>query len=233
MRQGTSLTGRSDRRYYEAVQRLRLRFSRGEELKYISHLDVMRLWERVLRRADIPMAYSEGFSPHPRISLAAPLPIGVTSEAELMDVVISKAVSPYFLIQNTKPQLPKGMEVFEVLQVSLTAPSLQSQAQFIDYRVSDRSNRSAEEIKSAITAMLRADKLPWHHERDTGPRFYDLRPLIEDLWLESWKDQFFTLGMRLRCDARGTGRPEQVTAALALTDHPGMVHRTKITLAGS
>jgi radical SAM-linked protein len=219
--------------YDEAVQRLRLRFSRGEELKYISHLDLMRLWERVLRRAEIPMAYSEGFSPHPRISLAAPLPIGVTSEAELMDVVVNKAVSPYFFMQNTKPQLPRGVEVFEIQQVPLTAPSLQSQAQFIDYRVSGSSDRTEEEIRNAVTATLQAEKLPWHHMRDTGPRHYDLRPLIEDLWLESWQDHVFTLGMRLRCDAQGTGRPEQVTAVLGLTDHPSLVHRTRITLAGS
>jgi len=215
------------------VQRLRLRFSRGEELKYVSHLDLMRLWERALRRAGIPIAYSEGFSPHPRISLAAPLPVGVTSEAELMDVVVQKVVSPYFFMQNTKPQLPRGMEVFEVLQVPLTAPSLQSQTQFIDYRVSDRSDRTADEIRGAINATLQAEKLPWHHMRDTGPRFYDLRPLIEDLSLVSWLDHIFTLGMRLRCDTRGTGRPEQVTAALGLTEHPGLVHRTKIILAGS
>jgi radical SAM-linked protein len=215
------------------VQRLRLRFSRGEELKYISHLDLMRLWERALRRAGIPVAYSEGFSPHPRISLAAPLPIGVTSEAELMDVVVKKAVSPYFFMQNTKGQLPRGMEVFEVVQVALTTPSLQSQAQFIDYRVSDRSDKTADEIRSAITATLQAKKLPWHHMRDTGPRFYDLRPLIEELRLVSWQDHIFTLGMRLRCDAHGTGRPEQVTASLGLTEHPSLVHRTKIILAGS
>jgi radical SAM-linked protein len=227
------LTHRRHQRYDEAVQRLRLRFSRGEELKYVSHLDLMRLWERVLRRAEIPIAYSEGFSPHPRISLAAPLPIGVTSEAELMDVVVKKAVSPYFFMQNTKPQLPRGVEVFEVQQVPLTIPSLQSQAQFIDYRVSDRSEKTEAEILGAVTATLQAEKMPWHHMRDTGPKHYDLRPLIEDLWLESWQDCVFTLVMRLRCDSQGTGRPEQVTAALGLTDHPSLVHRTKITLAGS
>ena len=64
------------------MQRLRIRFSRGEEIKYISHLDIMRMWERVLRRAELPLAYSEGFSHHPRISLAVPLAIGVTSDAE-------------------------------------------------------------------------------------------------------------------------------------------------------
>jgi len=75
------------------MQRIRVRFSRGEELKFISHLDIMRLWQRSLHRADIPLAYTEGFSPHPRISLAAPLAVGVTSQSELMDVFCSKWVS--------------------------------------------------------------------------------------------------------------------------------------------
>ncbi len=179
------------------------------------------------------MAYSEGFSPHPRISLALPLPIGVTSEAELADVVVRKAVSPFSFLQHTRPQLPSGMEVLEVQQVSLTAPSLQSLTRFVEYRVSVRSGGTREDVCDAVAATLRAEKLPWHHMRDTGPRHYDLRPLIEDLKLESWDEGLATLGMKLRCDARGTGRPEQVTAALGLTGHPVLVHRTRIILAGS
>ncbi len=69
------------------MQRLRTSFSRGEELKFLSHLDLMRLWERAFRRAGISLASSEGFTPHPRISLAAPLSVGTTGQAELMDVI--------------------------------------------------------------------------------------------------------------------------------------------------
>jgi radical SAM-linked protein len=65
------------------MQRLRIRFSRGEEIKYISHLDLMRLWQRALNRAGLEIAYSEGFNPHPRMSLAAPLALGVTSNKYL------------------------------------------------------------------------------------------------------------------------------------------------------
>jgi radical SAM-linked protein len=72
------------------MQRLRLKFGRGEDLKFLSHLDLMRLWERALRRAGLPLAYSEGFTPHPQIALAAPLLVGVTSDAELMDVSLSR-----------------------------------------------------------------------------------------------------------------------------------------------
>ena len=71
------------------MQRLRIKFRRGAEVKYISHLDIMRLWQRALNRAGIALAYSEGFHPHPKISLAVPLAVGVTSEAELMDIILT------------------------------------------------------------------------------------------------------------------------------------------------
>jgi radical SAM-linked protein len=63
---------------------LRIKFQRDREIRFISHLDILRLWQRALHRARIPLAYSEGFSPHPRISMAAPLSIWVPVEAELM-----------------------------------------------------------------------------------------------------------------------------------------------------
>src|SRR3990172_6617082 len=106
------------------MQRLRLTFSRGEAVKHLSHLALMRLWERALRRADLPLAYSQGFSPHPRLSLAAPLAIGVTSSAELMDIFLERRVSPLFLLKTLKGQLPGGIDLLEVLEVGLGLPSL-------------------------------------------------------------------------------------------------------------
>ena len=214
------------------MQRLRLTFSRGEEIKYISHLDLMRCWERALRRAEVPLAYSEGFTPHPRISLAAPLPIGVTSEAELMDISLQKSLSPYFFIQSLRKQLPLGIDILEVQQIPLVAPSLQSQVRYAEYRVVVKASQSVGEMQTAITSLLEAERLPWQHMRDTGPRYYDLRALIKHIWLVSGDGSTFTLGMRLRCDPQGTGRPEQVSQALGLTEYPDSIHRTKLTLAG-
>ncbi len=116
------------------MQRLRLTFSRGEELKYISHLDLMRLWQRALRRAHIPLAYSQGFSPHPKLSLAAPLAIGVTSSGELMDIFLDHRVSPHFFINAVSKQLPPGIDISEVIEVGLGLPSLQSQVLYADMR---------------------------------------------------------------------------------------------------
>lgn len=212
------------------MQRLRIRLSRGEEIKFISHLDIMRLWERALRRAQIPLAYSEGFNPHPRISLAAPLPVGVTSEAELMDVFTVKWVSPHWFTGIINEQLPPGIEILEVYPIALTLPSLQSMVRYAEYRVEIATEKSPEEVESAIATLLSAEHLPWHHQRDTGQRDYDLRALIDDIWFISRDDSHLTIGMRLRCGSNGSGRAEQVTAALGLTYYPQSIHRTKLIL---
>ena len=212
------------------MQRLRIRFCRGQELKFISHLDILRLWQRALHRAEITVAYSEGFNPHPRISLAAPLPIGVTSQAELMGILCTKWVSPHFLTAAVNQQLPPGIEILQVYQVALTMPSLQSQVRYAEYRVEVETEKGQKDIESALTELLSMKHLPWQHQRDTGTRNYDLRALIDDLWLIDWHSGYCTLGMRLRCDNNGSGRPEQVTTALGFTCHPQLIHRTKLIL---
>ncbi len=215
------------------MQRLRIRFCRGEEVKFISHLDIMRLWQRALHRAGISLVYSEGFSPHPRISLAAPLPIGVTSEAELMDIFCSKWGSPQYFTQVVSQQLPPGIEILQVYPIALNLPSLQSQVRYAEYKVKIEAEKDQKDIESAVTSLLSADHLPWQHQRDTGPRSYDLRALIDDLWLVDWQQSQATIGMRLRCDSSGSGRPEQVAAALGFTGYPQSIHRTKLILKTS
>ena len=212
------------------MQRLRLTFSRGEEIKYISHLDLMRLWQRVLRRADIPLVYSQGFSPHPRLSLAAPLAVGVTSGGELIDIFLERRVSPHFFIKVVREQLPRGIDISEVVEVGLGLPSLQSQVRSAEYRVIVETDKKPNEVETAINSLLSSDKLPWQHARDKEVRKYDLRTLVEDIWIIECHPPEFTMGMKLRCDGSGTGRPEQVLAALGFIDHPKSIHRTKLIL---
>ena len=215
------------------MQRLRIRFCRGEETKFISHLDILRLWQRALHRAGISLAYSEGFSPHPRISLAAPLPIGVTSQAELMGILCTKWVSPHFLTATVSQQLPPGIKILQVYQLALTMPSLQSQVRYAEYRVEVETEKGQKDIESALTSLLSIKHLPWQHQRDTGTRNYDLRALIDNLWLIDWHSGSCTVGMRLRCDNSGSGRPEQVATALGFTHYPQSIHRTRLILKTS
>ena len=179
------------------------------------------------------MAYSEGFNPHPRMSLAAPLALGVTSEAELMDIVLAKTASPHFFTGAVSKQLPPGIEILQVCLVAPTLPSLQSQVRYAEYKVELETQKEPKEIESSLASLLSLEKLPWQHQRDTGTRNYDLRTLIDDLWLLDGNGGSCTIGMRLRCDSNGAGRPEQVAAALGFAQYPRLVHRTKLILMTS
>ncbi len=213
--------------------RLRIRFSRGQELKFISHLDIMRLWQRALYRAGVSLAYSEGYTPHPRISLAAPLALRVTSEAELMDVFCTRWVSPHWFTHAVGQQLPLGIQILKVYSIPLTLPSLQAQVRHAEYKVDVETEKGQQDVEAALSSLLAVEYLPWQHQRDTGPRSYDLRALIDDLWLIEWHRGHCTIGMKLRCSNSGSGRPEQVTAALGFTAHPLSMHRIKLTLETS
>ena len=212
------------------VQRLRVRFSRGEEVKYITHLDLMRLWERALRRAGIDVAYSEGFTPHAQLSLAAPLAVGVTSEGELLDVFLGSRLTPLDFMRALGKQLPSGVEALEVEEVGLRAPSLQSELRAAEYEVSLPATLAEEDAREAIERFLAAESVPWEQVRDGETRRYDIRALAQHLWLDDSKNGSPVVGMRVRADSGGSGRPEQVIAAMALPE-PTSIHRRKLVLA--
>ena len=214
------------------MQRLRITFSRGKEIKYLSHLDIMRLWERSLRRADIPLAYSQGYNPHPKISIAAPLPIGVTSDGELMDIFLRKTISPYFFIKAMSEQMPVGVDVVGVDQVSTRLPSLQSQVRQAEYVVEIATDRQKADVEQSIDSFMYKEHLPWQHRRNGEVREYDLRALVEGLWLIEWNDSWCAIGMSLRTGSEATGRAEQVTMALGFSERPSSIHRTCLILAG-
>lgn len=214
------------------LARYRLQYGRDKDLIYVSHLDLMRFWERAFRRARIPLAYTEGFTPHPRISLAAPLAMGISSEAELLDVFLQSFIPPLSLIESLKKQMPSGVSLRRVWRLPLDAPSLQSQTLFAEYMVNLESSKSEQEIREAIRAFLSKEDVPWQHSRDTGPRKYNLRLLVRDLWCVSCQDGRCSLGMKLKADAAGSGRPEQVALALGFK-YPASIHRTGLVLKGA
>lgn len=216
-----------------SAPRLRIKFSRGEELKYISHLDLIRLWERALRRARIPLAYSEGFSPHPRLSIAAPLALGITSEAELMDIFLERRLPPYLLLKAVPPQLPAGVALMELQPIAEAAPSLQSQVRYAEYRLEVATDKNEKAVQQTLDEFLTRESVPWQHARDTGLRQYDLRRLVDDLWLLSCQGGRCSLGLKLRLDSQGAGRPEQVASALGFPSRPVSIHRTRLFLASA
>ena len=105
----------------DAVQRLQIRFAAEGPLKYVSHLDLMRVWERVCKRAGLPLATSHGFSPRPKIALAAPLAVGATSEAELLDLLLTARVDLSETMNKLSQELTPGLRILELQESPLQA----------------------------------------------------------------------------------------------------------------
>jgi radical SAM-linked protein len=206
--------------------RLRITFSKEGWLIYSSHLDLMRLWERALRRAATPLAYSGGFNPRPKLQLARALPLGHIGEEELIDIWLEEPVSLEQFTRSLVPVLPDGLRVERVQEVAPRAPAMQTQVVATEYRVIVEWDGSAEAAQDHVERALAAEELP--HER-RGKR-YDLRPLIEDLRLEDVTEGNAVLTMRLSARPGATGRPEAVLDVLGMGDAFARYRRTRIVL---
>lgn len=210
------------------VQRIRVTFSRGEVLRYITHLDLMRSWERAIKRAGLPISYSEGFTRHPQLALAAPLPVGATAEGELMDVYLEQALDPEEFRRRLTIQTPPGLTVERVEDVPLGIPSLQSLVREWSWRTQLPAETDVDELRRKVREFLALDTFPWEQRREKEVKRYDLRSLVLHLEVEP-ANKAGALFARFKAEAGG--RPEQLAAALGYDVHTIRIHRVSLGLA--
>jgi radical SAM-linked protein len=206
--------------------RLRMVFAKKRQIKYIGHLDLVLAWERALRRAQIPLAYSKGFNPRPKIQIASSLPLGATSSAEIMDIIISQPVDPAEVLACIRPALPMGIELHSVEEIPLKAPTLQNLLRQAEYWVMIETELSAEQLRDRIEALSAADKIIQTRQRKKQVEEIDLRPWLHDLRVESVSDGQAYLTMRLAAGPLGNLRPEEVLKALGLGENWAEIERT-------
>lgn len=214
-----------------AVQRLRLDYAKGEPLRFVSHLDMLRLWERACRRARLPIAHTQGFNPRPRIALACPLPTGITSHAEKVDLFLTMRLDPREVLQRLNAVLPAGVQVYGVEEVALAGPALMSRAATVDYQALVQWQGSAASLEAHLQAWLAQDSVVRARERKGQGATYDLRPLVEHLWIVGQSEGQYVVGMRLKSGPQSTGRPDEVLKALGLWDSASGLERTAIVFA--
>jgi len=207
--------------------RYEVSFARGRELKFISHLDLMRVWERLLRRAGVPVVHSQGFNPRPSLTFAAPLPVGVLSRADLLEVRLTEEWSEEALRSALQPQAVPGLAVEAVQAVAGRQRSLPARMQAADYEISIR-GAAAEALAAAASAAMAAASLPWRVERGQRVREVDLRPLL--LSLSSSGDERPLLAVRLRHSPEATGRPDDLLSALGFDAACAEIIRTGLVL---
>lgn len=208
--------------------RLRVTFAKDATLNYISHLDLALTWERALRRAELPLAYSQGHNPQARLQLASGLPLGYTGTAELMDVILTEAMSPEEFARRANKALPRGLSIKEVEGVPLKTASLQSALRQAIYRVIVETQLPADELGRRISSLLAADHLEQQRIRKGLVETFDVRPLVQEVWLAGSRDNQAILHMRLSAGQYGNVRPDAVLKALGLEDAFFQVERTQL-----
>lgn len=202
--------------------RVRVTFSKTGALRYIGHLDLHSLWERAARRAALPLAYSQGFHPQPKLQLAAALPLGFSSRCEVADLRLETDIEMSGLAARLTQAMPEGIQIISVEQVDERAAPLQTRLDFAEYEVILPPEVDEKTLRSSLDSVLRAGSLP--RERRGKP--YDLKPLIAALELLH-RDKFI-LFMRLAAREGATGRPEEVLAALGIPFEITQIERTRL-----
>jgi radical SAM-linked protein len=214
------------------VQRLRLVFSKHGAARYIGHLDLARTLERSLNRARIPIAYTQGFNPRPRLSFAAPLPLGYTSEYELADIWLMEEMAPEAALKQMMEKMAPGIEVTAIAPVPIKAPSLQAVTSSAGYTAVPFESVDSGDLRARIEGMLAQESLMRERRRGKGEvKRYDLRPLVKTVRLDGGEDGKAVLTMTLLLMTGKSGRPDEVLAALDLDPLGAHIHRTMITLA--
>src|SRR3972149_4167956 len=172
--------------------RFRIKFAKNEVLRFIGHLDLFRCWERAFRRAKLPLEYSQGFNPRPRLNLASALPLGITSQGEILDTWLSKQIPVMEIKKALDKGLPPGIQIIEVTEVDLGLPSLQSQVTSAEFMA--KLLAYVPDLDERIQNLMSAQSVP----RQRRGKPYDLRPLIDNLsWLEKRDETEHCLFMRL------------------------------------
>jgi radical SAM-linked protein len=202
---------------------VRIVFRKGEVVKYISNLDLLRAWERILRRARLPLAYSQGFNPHPRITIAMPLAVGCSGENEVLDVLLraeneDEPDLARTVLEALQPAMPSGLSVVSVVEVPRRDPALATLFVHARYQIVLQGIDRAE-VEARIVELMEKSEAPIQFRRKT----FDLRPLVGSLALSPAsldEPEGVTLEAVLLRDERGrTGRPDALTQALELELH--------------
>jgi radical SAM-linked protein len=202
--------------------RARITFSKQGALRYTGHLDLHRLWERAMRRADLPLSYSQGFHPQPKISLASALPLGFSSRGEVLDVRFNAEIPPEEIAARLGYSLPPDIQVTRVESVDEREPALQTQVLSAVYDVHLTEPVDGSDLTRKVEELLMTESLP----RERRGKFYDMRPLIETLNVIPETDGKVWLQMKLAARDGATGRPEEVLNALGIEPEYALVERT-------
>ncbi len=186
--------------------KVRVKFKKYGVMKFIGHLDVMRYFQKALRRADIPVAFTKGFSPHMVMSFANPLGVGLTSDGEYFDLEITRPLSTKGAVKRLNEVMVEGMEVLDFVEISgdkkSTGMSIVAAA---DYLVTDKDGKMDDAFFDGLSRFTEQEKINVMKKTKRSEKEMDIRPLIYEM-----KRQGNAMYMRVSAGSVSNLKPELV-----------------------
>lgn len=197
---------------------VRLRFTKRGKVRFVGHRDVARAFERAFRIEQLPLAFTLGFAPRPKVSFGLALSVGHESDAEYLDFELREAIDPEALPGPLSDALPEGLAVVGAARLVDRAPALQEAVTLVGYRItaSDADDRivGADQLQPAVDRALRSPALPVTRTRKGRESIDDIKPAIRTIELSSDEEGFPAVELTLSTQSRGA-RPREVLEALS------------------
>jgi len=208
---------------------VRVKYCKDGPIIYISHLNLAQVFTRALRRADIPVVKSEGFNPRFRISFGPPLPLGISSTSEYLDIRLKEEIKTEELVEKLNRVLPQGLKILRAKIIPSSAGSLVKiidKASYIitlkikevllDSAVQNQENESKrleQKLEKNNKRFLNLDEITVEKQTKNGIKKVDIKPSILDIKVQKFKSPILKLNIEIRIGQRGNLNPRHVAKA--------------------
>jgi radical SAM-linked protein len=209
-------------------------FEKGESVRWLGHLDILRTFERAIRRAELPIAFSAGFNPREKLAFASALGVGITASAEPATIELTETVPPEELIQRLNEKLPPGIQLHSAEEIPDSGSrDLLNSYDRAEFRVTcvTQDEPSLEAARAAASGLIARDSLPVEREREGKVKRLDIRPFLHAITADEVQNGRIAFTMILGIGMDGVAKPQEIVALMA-NDVPGLavrrVHRERL-----
>jgi radical SAM-linked protein len=214
--------------------KLRMQFTKEEPVRYISHLDLARAFERAIRRAKLPVAMSEGFNPHMKVAYASALSVGVTSSCEYIDIEMREAIAGESAITALRQQMPAGLNLVRYQVMEVHPAALMKVVNMADYAMEVPLSKPIDRnwLQDQLALFAGLPEIMFTRTSPKGSRTLDIRPLMQELRIVECSQDRVKFSLRTHITDKGSIKPQEVLRVFAqlydipLREDAAVIHRT-------
>ncbi|MCX7903559.1 MAG: TIGR03936 family radical SAM-associated protein [Caloramator sp.] len=188
-----------------------IKFQKADLVKFLSHLDTLRTLHRAIKRAKLPIVYSKGFNPHPSISIASPLSVGIGSLGEYADIELEEDIKEEELKEKLNQNLPRGLYIIDCIKIISKKPSAMSVVEAAAYQIQLICN--FKELQEAVEKIKNQKNILKLKRTKSGEKEIDIKPMIFDVEIEN-KEEINNLNVLIQNSNKGSLNPEMLLEVL-------------------